>query len=94
MHSQLLDFAQMPLSHIGKACFEALVNCYKRFSIQDHIIVVTIDNAIINNSMLKRFKKFTFKSAKKGCRFKPPLIIFKAKDLYIRCIAYLINLLA
>jgi hypothetical protein len=74
--------------------FKALVGAYKRFSIKDHILSITTDNYIVNNSIVKRFKKHVIKSTKNSSYHKLPLAVFKVANSYICCIVYLINLLA
>lgn len=43
--------------------------------------------------MVERFEKLAFKSAKNGFMTKAPLVVFKAANGHIRCIAHSINLL-
>ena len=93
-HSILLEFVQMPLSHTGKAYFEALIAACKRFSIHNYILSITTDNHVVNDGMCDRFEKYAFKSAEHGFEFEPPLAIFKAEDGHIRCLAHSINLSA
>jgi len=90
----LLDFIQLPLSHTGKALFEALIGACKRFSIEDHILSITTDNHTVNDGMVDQFKKHAIKSAEKGYQHKAPPTIFKVVNSHIRCIAHLINLSA
>jgi hypothetical protein len=93
-HGILLEFAQMPPSHTGKAYSEALIATCKRFGIHNYILSITTDNHVVNDGMCDRFEKYAFKSAEQGFEFKPPPAIFKAEDGHIRCLAHLINLSA
>jgi hypothetical protein len=89
-----LDFIQLPLSHTGKALFEALIGGCKRFGIKDYILSITTDNHVVNDGIIDRFEKHAIKSAEKGYLHKPPPTIFKADHSHIRYIAHLINLSA
>ena len=84
----------MPLSHTGKALFEALIGVCKYFGIEDYILSITTDNYIVNNRIVNCFKKHTLKSAEQGYLYEPPLTIFKVNDGHICCIAHSINLSA
>jgi hypothetical protein len=90
----LLEFAQMPLLHIGKAYFEALIAAYNHFRIYNYILSITTNNYVVNNRICNCFKKHAFKYAKAGFKSKPPLAIFKADKGHIQCLAHSINLLA
>jgi hypothetical protein len=50
-HSLLLEFVQMPPSHIGKAYFEALISACERFGIHNYILSITTDNHVVNDGM-------------------------------------------
>jgi hypothetical protein len=85
---------QLPLSHTGKALFEALIGVSKRFGIKDYILSITTDNHVVNDRIVDQFEKHAVKSAEQGYLYKPSPTIFKVDDGYIRCIAHLINLSA
>lgn len=85
---------QLPLSHTGKALFEALIDACKRFGIKDYILSITTDNCVVNDGMVDRFEKHAIKSIEKGYLHEPLLTIFKVNHGHIRCIAHSVNLLA
>jgi len=85
----------MLLSYIAKACFEALSATCKRFGIKDHVLAITTNSHVVNNSMCTQFKKLALKSADTSFQLpNPPPTVFKATDAHIRRIAHAINLLA
>jgi hypothetical protein len=90
----LLDFIQLPLSYIRKALFKALIGACKRFGIKDHILSITTNNYVINNSVVDQFEKYAVKSVEKDYNYKVLLTIFKVSDSHICYIAHLINSLA
>jgi hypothetical protein len=94
VHSRLLDFMQLPLSHTGKALFEGLIKASKHFSIEDYNLSITTDNSVVNDGIVGQFEKHAIKSAEQGYLYNPPLTIFKVDDGHIRCIAHSINLSA
>jgi hypothetical protein len=88
----LLDFVQLPPSHTGKACFEALAVCCKRFGILDYIMGITSDSHVANDGMVECFEKLAFKRAENDFITEAPLAVFKVADGHIRCMAHSINL--
>jgi hypothetical protein len=84
----------MPLLHIGKAYFKALIAACNRFGIYNYILSITTNNYVVNNEMCNHFEKHALKCAKAGFESKSLLAIFKADKGHIRCLAHSINLSA
>ena len=93
IYSCFLNFVYLLLSYTSKALFNALISTCKHFGIEDYILSITIDNYIVNNSIVRQFKIYTIKSIEKGNYSKLLLVIFKVSNSYIYYIVYTINLL-